>query len=80
MVGYEKFFKILEKHMIRDCPVTLDNAKRCLIIYGKELAKVKGVTTRVRPVKVQIMKNIPIPKMIMDNHGEEVVSLVFLFV
>ena len=80
MPGNEKFFKMLETNMICDCPVTLGDTKRCFIIYGKELAKVKGVTTRVRLDKIQIMKNIPIPKMIIDNHSEEIVSLDFLFV
>lgn len=66
--------------MICDCPITLDDVKTCLIIYGKELAKFKGVTTRKPPDKIQTLQNIPIPKMIIDNHNEEVISLDFIFV
>ena len=80
MPGYEKFFKMLEKNTIRDCPITLDDVKRCLIIYGKELAKVKGATTRKSPDKIQTLQNLPIPKMIIDNHNEDAISLYFIFV
>ena len=30
--------------------------------------------------KIQVIGNIPIPKMIIDNHSEEVISMDFIFV
>ena len=46
MPGYRKFYKMIETNQIRDCPLTTDDAKRCLHIYGPEIAKLKGCTTR----------------------------------
>jgi hypothetical protein len=43
----ERFFqKVLSQRLINNCPVTADNAKRALAIYGPDLATLKGKTTR----------------------------------
>jgi hypothetical protein len=34
----DKFKEILMKNLIRNCPITVDNAKRALIMYGPYLA------------------------------------------
>ena len=44
-----EFQSILRNNLIRNCPVTPDDAKRALIIYGPDIAVIKGNTTRLRP-------------------------------
>ena len=52
MSGSKKFFKSLENNLIRDCPLPVDDAKRCLSVYGKEIAKLKGSKTRKKSSKI----------------------------
>ena len=37
---------LLEAGLIRDCPVTPDDAKRALKIYGPDIATLKGKTVK----------------------------------
>ena len=46
MPRYKKFLKALEKSPIKDCPLTVDNAKICLSVHGKEIAKLNGSKTK----------------------------------
>jgi hypothetical protein len=45
----QKFEDILAKNIITNCPITVDDAKRALLIYGPDIATVKGKTTTGRP-------------------------------
>ena len=40
-----EFQDILARNLIRDCPVTPADAKRALVIYGPDVAVIKGKTT-----------------------------------
>ncbi len=40
------FLHILSKNLIMNCPITVDDAKRTTIIYGPDVASLKGKTTR----------------------------------
>jgi len=42
----QQFEKILIKNLIRNCPVTINDAKRALLIYGPNVAALKGNTTK----------------------------------
>ena len=46
MPGYRRIFKALERNYIKNCPVTLDDAKRALHIYGPDAAHMQGKATR----------------------------------
>ena len=46
MPGYKKCFKALNNNLMRDCSLMVDDTTRCLNVYGKELAKLKGNKTR----------------------------------
>ena len=42
----QEFVDILQKNLIRNCPVTVDDAKRALQIYGPDTATLKGKTVK----------------------------------
>ena len=42
LLGYGKFFRLLEKNYICNCSITVDDAKKALQIYGPDIALFKG--------------------------------------
>ena len=44
-----EFGKILRNNLIRNCPITPDDAKRARFIYGPDIAALKGMTKRGDP-------------------------------
>ena len=49
MPSYQKFIKLLENNTIRNCPVTPQDVKAALFIWGPEKAVIKGKATRTGP-------------------------------
>jgi len=45
----QQFEQILAKNLIRNCPVTVDDAKRALLIYGPNVAALKGKQQKAPP-------------------------------
>ena len=80
MPGYPKFFKDLEKNRIRDCNLTVDDAKRCLNVYGKEIAKLRGSKTRVRASKIKVMGITPLPETLVETHSSDMIAMDYLYV
>lgn len=66
----EQFFEsILRRNLIRDCPVTVDDAKRAVLIYGPDIATLKGKTTRSSAASHRpSFQAVPIPAPILDHH------------
>ena len=50
--GVEAFRNIIRLGQIRDCPVSLADVNNAELIFGKDLASIKGKTTRIRPPPV----------------------------
>ena len=50
--GMEAFENMIRAGQIRDCPVTLQDVKNANLIFGKDLAALKGKTTQIRPPPV----------------------------
>ena len=44
--GYGRYIKWLATNYIRNCPITVDDAKRALHIYGKDIVKLKATSVR----------------------------------
>jgi hypothetical protein len=75
------FFTLLSKNMIRNCPVTIDDAKRARIIYGPDLAAIKGKTTRsAAAAHVRTFEAVPIPSHITEHHRNLTLCIDFFFV
>ena len=78
----EAFFQtILRRGYIRNCPVTPDDARRALIIYGPDVACLKGKTTRSSAApRVPTFAAVPIPAPILKFHRNVTLCVDFLFV
>jgi Reverse transcriptase (RNA-dependent DNA polymerase) len=77
----EVFFqKILSQRMILNCPVTADDAKRALFIYGPDLATLKGKTTRQNGEHIPSITPLPLPDYIRDHHKNVTLCIDVFFV
>ena len=75
------FLHILSTNLIRNCPVTVDDAKRATIIYGPDIASLKGKTTRSSAAPhVPTFQAIPIPAHVAAHHRELTLCMDFFFV
>lgn len=66
----QAFEDTLRKNLIMNCPVTIDDAKRALIIYGPDVAVLKGKTTRGKSPSVPITMPIHVPESILKFHQQ----------
>jgi Reverse transcriptase (RNA-dependent DNA polymerase)/Zinc knuckle len=77
----ERFFqKILSQRLINNCPVTADDAKRALTIYGPDLATLKGKTTRKNGEHIPDINPIPLPDYIKEHHDDVTLCIDIFFV
>jgi hypothetical protein len=64
-----EFVSILERNLIRNCPVTPDDAKRALLIYGPDIAVLKGKMTRSAAApRAPTFEAVAIPPPLMEHH------------
>jgi hypothetical protein len=64
-----KFEEIIAKNIVRTCPVTIDDARRVLTIYGPDMASIKGKTSRGKPaLHVRDHQPISLPMSIVQFH------------
>jgi hypothetical protein len=76
-----EFQSILRNNLISNCPVTPDDAKRALIIYGPDIATLKGKTTRsVAAPRAPTFVAEPIPAPILEHHRNVTLCADFFFV
>ena len=80
MRGYEKIFKILTSDDVINSKVTIDDAKRLLYIYGRELAYLKGNDTRRKPLSINNIQRIKLPRFIIDCHMVVPLSTYYMIV
>jgi hypothetical protein len=60
--GYPRFLTALKENHILNCPVTVDDARRAELIYGKDVAFLKGKTTASpAPAHVQEVDTVALP-------------------
>ena len=78
--GYAKYLKWLANNYFINCPITVDDAKRALHIYGKDLLKLKASSVRIKPNKLGIVAPIEIPREVWEHHQEEIIGIDHLYV
>ena len=75
------FQTILTNNLIRNCPVTSDDARRALHIYGPDVATLKGKMTRSAAAPhTPTFEAITIPSPLLQHHGNVTLCIDFFFV
>jgi len=76
-----EFQSILSQNLIRNCPITPRDAKRALVIYGPDIAVLKGKTTR-SPAAPQAptFETVPLPPPVLEHHRNVTLCVDFFFV
>ena len=76
-----RFIHYLQKGLIRNCPITVDDARRAHSIYGPDVAYIKGKTTQ-KPPTPHIGTHIPLelPPHIAAHHRDITLCVDFFFV
>jgi hypothetical protein len=78
--NYKKFFKLLEQGYYRNCPITADDAKRALHIYGTDILMLQGKTVRRKPSALTAIRHVDIPQTVTDRHPSVILSADYMFV
>jgi hypothetical protein len=65
-----EFADILQNNWIRNCPVTTDNARRALVIYGPEVHTIQGKTAKRQKSRTPDYQPIKIPAPIIAQHSQ----------
>jgi hypothetical protein len=61
---------MLKEGHIRNCPVTVDDAKRAFLLYGPCVANLKGTAVKHSLSHVESVKFISLPDYIIEHHTE----------
>ena len=77
---YAKFFKVLERNQLCNCPITVNDKKRALHIYGTDEVMLKGKTTLRKSYRMEEARIMPISGTITDLHKQVVLSGDYLYV
>jgi hypothetical protein len=64
----QQFEQIFAKNLIRNCPVTVDDAKRAQLIYGPNVAALKGKITKGPSQHVPTFNPVQVPGFILQHH------------
>jgi len=76
----QDFKWLLQTNSIKDCPVTLEDAKIAERIWGRNIAALKGKTTHRTADAVKVESIIPIPKEMLAMHKNVVLAIDIFFV
>ena len=77
--SYQEFFGLLQRRYIIDCPVTVDDAKLTIHIYGPNAAMKKEKTTTRKSGCITIEEQIKLPLSIKDRHKDITLGLDFWY-
>jgi hypothetical protein len=77
----QKFFEhILDKNLIRNCPITVEDAKRAVLIYGSDTGALQGKLTKTAPEHVPTLSLLTLPDSILQYHREVTVCIDIFYV
>ena len=66
----KEFNDILQNNLIRNCPITSDDAKRALRIYGPDIATLKGKTVKKQNTGIPNYQAVQIPAPIIAQYTD----------
>ena len=75
----ENFKHILRQHLIKNCPVTVEDVNIAEKIFGPDIGTLKGKTTRRAPPRVK-EDNIEVPPELKAQHRDLVLCIDLMFV
>ena len=78
--SYQEFFRLVQKRYIIDCPVTVDDVKLAIHLYGPSNAMRKGKTTCKRSSSIKVQDQVKLPMSIKERHKNVTLGLDFLYV
>jgi len=79
--GEDAFENILRNNRIHNCPITVDDARRAVIIYGPDIPKLKGTTTNGPPVAhVPDQNVVEVPRSILLHNSSVTLAIDFVYV
>ena len=82
-IGYpskEDFKYALANGLVRNCPLTVVDAKRVIFIWGPDLGSIQGKKVRRTPSHVPDEVLIPLPSAITQHHMDVTLCMDFFFV
>lgn len=68
MLRYIRHFKVLEYIYIRNCVVTIDDAKIIVQFFGREPVSIKWKSARRTPKDIEVMTLVDILDTVIDLH------------
>ena len=74
------FEQMLSNKLIHNCPVTTEDARRALTIYGPDVSALKGKTTKHKGTAHPQVKPITLPTHILENHKDVTLFVDILYV
>ena len=77
--GYKVFYDTLQKGLIRNCAITVQDAKNAFQIYGPDEGALMGKTTRETPKRVDTNALYQIPIEFMETHKHVTLAVDILF-
>ena len=75
---YKKFERIVANNEIKNCPVNVSDIKRMSMIYGTDVATLKGRIVHQKPSIVPTFEPVVVPDYILQHHGDVHLAAVFL--
>ena len=78
--GYQRFERIVGNNEMKNCPVNVSDVKRMNIIYGPDVATLKGRMVNQKPSAVLIFEPVVVPEYILQYHGKVYLAADFFYV
>jgi len=76
----QQFEQILAYNLIRNCPVTVDDTKRALLIYGPDVGALKVKTTKGPSQHVPTFNPVQVPGFILQHHSDVTLCMDIFYV
>ena len=76
----QHFEHLLKHNLIKNCPVTVDDAKRARHIYGKDIPAIQGKMTRQKKNRKPNFHRVTIPAIIAKEYQELHICIDFFYV